>query len=193
MKILGITGGIGSGKSTVAGIFASLSIPVYNSDTRAKDIYFLPEIRLQVEALLGKKAYAKNKALNKDFIRQAIFSNEDLRKKLNAIIHPAVASDFAAFKQKWQDKAYVIKETALLFEAGIDTTVDRILTVTSNNILRDKRLAKRSGLGTEEIEKIALSQMPDSLKIKRSDWVIENNEEDLLIPQVLKIHRALSG
>jgi len=190
MQILGLTGGIGSGKSTVAGIFSTLGVPVYDSDQRAKELYFLPEIRSQVEALLGKTAYKSATALNKPYIRSAIFADKSMREKINAIIHPAVKKDFESFKKQHIKEKYIIKESALLFEAGIAGSVDKILLVTTTPELRKTRLQKRDKLNEKEIEQVLVSQTPDKEKIKLSTWVIENNEQKLLIPQVIKIHEG---
>jgi dephospho-CoA kinase len=190
MKILGLTGGIGSGKSTVAQIFKTLGVAVYNSDRRAKELYFVPEIKSKVETLLGKKAYKNGKTLDKKYIRDKIFSDKKLLKELNAIIHPAVGKDFEDFKRQHKKDIYVVKESALLFEAGIVKVVDKILVISTTPELRKIRLAKRDNLGEKEIEQIIEKQMPDKEKIKKADWVIENNEEKLLIPQVIKIHQG---
>jgi len=190
MRVLGLTGGIGSGKSTVARIFETLGVAVYNSDLRAKELYLVPEIKTKVEELLGKSAY-KDAGLDRNYIRSRIFSEPALLEKINKIIHPAVKKDFELFKKAHGKDPYLIKETALLFEAGIARSVDKILLVTTTPELRTARLAKRDKLTEKEIAQITENQWPDSKKIKDSDWVIENKEEKLLIPQVLKIHEAL--
>ncbi len=190
MKVLGLTGGIGSGKSTVAHVFKTLGVAIYNSDQRAKELYFVAEIKNKVEALLGKKAYKNEKALDKKYIRTKIFSDKKILEDLNTIIHPAVGKDFEDFKKLHKKDSYIIKETALLFEAGITKAVDKILVVSTTDELRKKRIAKRDKISEKEIEQIVEKQMPDKEKIKKADWVIENNEEKLLIPQVLKIHQA---
>lgn len=191
MKVLGLTGGIGSGKSTVAAIFRTLGVAVYNSDQRAKELYFVPEVRMKIEELLGKKAYRNEKTLDRNYIRSKIFSDAELLKKINAILHPAVKKDFEAFKKEHKKDAYVVKESALLIEAGI--TVDKLLVVTTTADLRKKRIEARDKVSEKEIEQILTKQLPDSEKIKKADWVIENTEEKLLIPQVLKIHQGLAG
>ena len=191
MKILGLTGGIGSGKSTVAMVFKTLGVSVYNSDERAKELYFIAEVRNKVESLLGKKAYKGATALDKDYIRSKIFSDSKLLEALNAIIHPAVGNDFEDFKKRHKKDIYIIKETALLFEAGITNKVDKILLVTTTPELRKMRLQKRDRLSEKEIENIVLKQLPDKEKIKKADWVIENYEEKLMIPQLIKIHESL--
>lgn len=191
MKVLGITGGIGSGKSTIAGIFKTLGVPVYYSDERAKELYFDPQVRKQVESLLGKEAYSGKATLNKKYISEKIFSDKVLLDKINNIIHPAVAKDFIDFKKLHSGEKYIVKESALLIEAGVLNQVDKLLVVISSDAIRTERIKKRDGTSAEEVEKIISKQLPDKEKIKKADWVIENNEDNLLIPQVLKIHREL--
>jgi dephospho-CoA kinase len=191
MRVLGLTGGIGSGKSTVAGIFKILGVPVYNSDERAKELYFEPAIKKQVESLLGPEAYEDGHTLNKKYISSKIFNDAALLEKINAVIHPAVGKDFENFKELHAGHKYIVKESALLIEAGLLEKIDGLLVVTSPAKLRIERIKKRDNLGEKEIEKILEKQLPDAEKIKQADWVIENNEEDLLIPQVLKIHKSL--
>jgi dephospho-CoA kinase len=191
MKVIGLTGGIGSGKSTIAEIFKTLGVAVYNSDERARELYFEPEIKKQVEDLLGSKAYRNKSALNKKYISEKIFSDKILLEKLNAIIHPAVGKDFETFKKDHAGDKYIVKESALLVEAGLLKTVDKLLVVTSAIALRTERIKKRDNLTKDEIEKILKKQLSDSDKVKNADWVIENDEKKLVIPQVLKIHKSL--
>ena len=190
MKVIGLTGGIGSGKSTIANIFKTLGVAVYNSDDRAKELYFNADIRKKVEELLGKEAYSGKNKLNKKFISSKIFSDKTLLEKLNEIIHPAVGKDFEDFKKLHNKEKYIVKESALLVEARLLKTIDKLIVVTSNEKLRSERIKKRDGLNKEEIAKIISRQLSDKEKEKKADWVIENNEEDLLIPQVLKIHKG---
>lgn len=191
MKVLGLTGGIGSGKTTVARIFHVLGAPVYNSDDRARELYFAPEVRKEIEALLGKRAYRSAELLDKEYIRGKIFSDPELLKKVNAVIHPAVRRDFSVFKKKHTGASYVVKESALLFEAGITQAVDKIVLVIADAETRKERILKRDKISEAEIERIIGRQMSDSEKLGRVDWIVENNGDKLLIPQVLKIHQAL--
>lgn len=191
MKVLGLTGGIGSGKTTVASILHVLGAPVYNSDDRARELYFVPAVRNEIEALLGRKAYRSANQLDKEYIRAQIFSDPGLLKKVNAIIHPAVRRDFEIFKKKHAGAAYVVKESALLFEVGITQAVDKIALVIANAETRKERILKRDQIREAEIDKIIARQMSDSERLGRVDWIVENDGDKLLIPQVLKIHQAL--
>jgi dephospho-CoA kinase len=191
MIVLGLTGGIGGGKSTVAKVFETLGVNVYYSDERAKELYFLPHVKPQIEQLLGKEAYLNETTLNKTYISQKIFSDTNLLKQVNAIIHAEVKNDFEVFAKKHKYDKYIIKESALLIEVKLLPSVDKLIVVTSTLALKKQRIIKRNGLSEEEINKRISQQLPDEEKVKLADWVIENNEENLLIPQILKIHRSL--
>src|SRR5438309_994300 len=154
MKVLGLTGGIGSGKSTIASIFKTLGVAIYNSDIRARELYFVPAIREQVEELLGKEAYRDKNTLDKKYISAKIFSDKKLLEKINSIIHPAVGADFEAFKKRHLQEKYIIKEAALILEAGILNKIDKLLVVTSPLSLRVERIKKRDNISSGEIEKI---------------------------------------
>jgi dephospho-CoA kinase len=191
MIIVGLTGGIGSGKSTVAKVFEILGVKIYNSDERAKELYFVPYIKVEIEKLLGKKAYVSATTLNKKHISEKIFSDNELLKQVNAIIHTEVKKDSDAFAKTHANEKYIIKESALLVEAKLLSSIDKLLVVTSNINLRKQRVALRDGFSEEEISKRMAQQMPEEEKIKLADWVLENNEENLLIPQIIKIHQSL--
>ncbi|HXU25975.1 MAG TPA: dephospho-CoA kinase [Bacteroidia bacterium] len=191
MIIVGLTGGIGSGKSTVARVFETLGVKIYNSDERAKELYFVPHVKIEIEKLLGKEAYVNETILNKKYISEKIFSNNELLKQVNAIIHTEVKKDSDAFVKTHANKKYIIKESALLVEAKLLSSIDKLLVVTSNINLRKQRVALRDGLSEEEINKRMAQQVPEEEKIKLADWVLENNEDDLLIPQIIKIHQSL--
>ena len=191
MIVVGLTGGMGSGKSTVAKVFETLGINVYYSDERAKELYFLPHVKPQIEQLLGKEAYLDDTTLNKAYVSQKIFSDTDLLKKVNAIIHAEVKNDFMRFAEKHKNEKYILKESALLIEANLLITIDKLIVVTSPLALREERIIKRNKLSEEEINKRISQQLPDEEKAKHADWVIENNEENLLIPRILSIHQRI--
>jgi dephospho-CoA kinase len=191
MMVIGLTGGIGSGKSTVAKVFEIFGVSVYYSDERAKALYFIPHVKKEMENLLGKEAYVNQTTLNKKYVAEKIFSDAELLRQVNAIIHAEVKNDFNLFAQKHNAEKYIIKESALLVEAKLLSSIDKLLVVTSNVNIRKQRIAMRDGLSEEEINKRINQQLPEEEKIKLADWVIANNEEHLLIPQILKIHQGL--
>lgn len=190
---VGLTGGIGTGKSTVGKLFQVLGVPVYNSDDRAKEMYFLPEVKEKVIALLGNEAYQADGSLNRAYVSQKIFSDSSLLSKINGIIHPAVEKDFAAFKEEHKSHRYIIKETALLFETGLYKKVDKIILVMAPLEERLKRVMQRDKSSREDVLKRISHQMPDEEKQPISDFVIDNNETEGLIPQVLAIHQKLQN
>ena len=190
MRIAGITGGIGSGKTTVCAIFSSLGIPVFNADDEAKALYSTEMIREKVIGLLGKKSY-KKEVLDRSYVAKKVFSDPDLLAQLNSIIHPAVQEKFSEWWAS-QSSPYVLKEAAILFESGADKGTDLVITVAAPKDIRIQRVMKRDQCTAEEVEKRMKSQWTQAEKIKRSKYVIINDEIEMLIPQVLKIHQELS-
>lgn len=188
--VAGLTGGIGSGKSTVARLFGLLGCAVFESDTEAKRVYFEPEIKVQVIALLGEESYLSEGLINKSYISRKIFSDTTLLRQLNSIIHPAVISRSKEFILKNAGKL-VIKETALLFEAHLEKEVDKIVLVAASDEIRIKRVMLRDRISEEDVLRKMRSQLPQEEKIKRSHFVIYNDESDLLIPQVVNVYNAL--
>lgn len=188
--VVGLTGGIGSGKSIVTRMFEILGCATFNSDNVARDTYFDPEIKTQVIKLLGASAYLSERSINKTYIGSLIFDDSITLKKLNAIIHPAVGRKFDVFKAENSHKI-IIKETALLFEANLQHQVNKIIVVVSNDHERIKRVMERDGLSQDEVLKKMKNQLPQTDKASKADFVINNNEEEFLITQVLKIYKEL--
>lgn len=191
MKTIGLTGGIGSGKSTVARIFEVMGVPVYYSDDRAKEMYYVPEVKEKVIALLGKEAYLNEHQIDKKFIANKIFSNTTILQEINGIIHPAVKKDFAEWATKKTHHPFVLKESALLFETGIYKTLDASILVVSPELLRAKRIAKRDNLTETEVISRFRSQMNDEQKIPLASYIIHNDEEHSLIEQVLEVKQKV--
>jgi dephospho-CoA kinase len=184
-KIIGLTGGIGSGKSMVARLFRMMHFPVFNSDTTAHDCYFIPEVRKKIENMVGSTAY-QGEHLNKDFIRAKIFQDTSLKKKLEEIIHPCVQKKFEAFLALHNTK-WIIKESALLFETGIYKNCRFNIVVVSPEELRIRRVKERDNLPEEDILKIMRTQWTDKEKIDHTDAIIFNDEKHSLILQVEEI------
>jgi len=191
MLTVGITGGIGSGKTTVCKIFEVLGVPVYYADDRAK--YLLnhdDKIITLVKNLLGEAAYINNE-LNRTYISSMIFNNAELLKKYNSIIHPAVALDTHDWQNKHSNAAYTLREAALLVETGSYKFLDKLIVVTAPIETRIERVMLRDNISREEVTARIKNQMPDEEKIKLADFVINNNERDGLIKQVWAIHEQL--
>lgn len=189
--IVGLTGGIGTGKSTVAKLLELLGAKIFNSDDKAKEQYFVPEIKQQVIALLGRECYLPDGTLDRKYISGKIFSDTTLLQKLNGIIHPAVGKDFKAFVNSNPGKL-IIKESALLFEVGLDKELDKIILVTSPLELRIERVMKRDNLSRAEVMNKIKSQLSEAEKLKLTKLVVNNDEKEFLIPQTLKIFKELN-
>lgn len=190
MKIVGLTGGIGSGKSTVASMFEALGIPVYIADDKAKALMNSSKsIKKELIALLGELAY-KNNSVNRPFIAQQVFNNKALLKKINAIVHPRVAEHFKTWLSR-QNAPYVIKEAAIIFENDLEHQYDAIITVVAPKEERIKRVVTRDDSSKEKVMAIIENQLPDDEKVKRSDFVIENIDLEDVKNKVLQIHNRL--
>ena len=177
IKIIGLTGGIGSGKTTVAKLLESKGYSVYYSDIRAKEIVnnnaFL---KTRIIQLLGDKAYDQDGKYNRKWVAQRVFNNEKLLLELNKIIHPAVKSDFEFWVRK-QKGDFIFKETALLFELNLDKNCFKTILVTADESLRIKRAMERDGKTCQEIKNIIQKQMSEQGKIKRANFIIQNNTD----------------
>lgn len=191
--IVGLTGGIGSGKSTVAAMFSLLGIPVYSSDERAKALYYNAAVKLKILDILGTKAYNAEGKLDRAYVSEKIFKDKELLSRVNAVIHPAVGEDFKSFVEAHSSAKVIIKETALLFEAGIRNQVEKVILVTSPLELRVRRLQERDNSTRQQILDRMNNQVSDEEKTAQSDFIVVNDEEQAVIPQVLDIYRRLNA
>lgn len=174
-KIIGLTGGIGSGKTTVAQYIENCGFPVYYSDDRAKTIVNDNEdLKNKIKKLLGTDSYDENDLYNRKFVGEKVFNDNELLHKLNEIIHPAVRLDFENWVSE-QTKYLVFKETALLFELKLHLQCYKSLLVTAEDNIRIKRVMDRDGKTYREVETVMSNQMPEKDKIKQADFVIYNN------------------
>jgi dephospho-CoA kinase len=190
MKIVGLTGGIGSGKTTVAYLFKELNVPVYIADEEAKKLMNTSKILIRkITKLFGKNAY-KNDVLNRPFIASKIFNDKSLLQEMNSIVHPKVGKHF----KKWLSKqvhSYVIKEAAILFENGSYKEYDFIISVIADTETRMERLLNRDDTTKDKIKAIMKNQWNDEDRIKLSDFVIHNNKLINTKKQVLSIHHKI--
>lgn len=192
MKSVGITGGIGSGKSIISRMFKLLHVPVFDADHQAKIIVNTdPQVRSEILDLLGPEAYHEN-GYNPKFVASKVFEDNDLLTSLNEIIHPAVGRRFNTWLKE-QNAPYVLKEAALLFESGSYKSLNEVIVVISPKDLRLERIKKRDAHRTEEeILAIIDKQWNDEEKIRLANHVINNGHGDMIIPQVLALHHYLS-
>jgi dephospho-CoA kinase len=187
MLKIGLTGGIGSGKTTVAKVFQVFQVPVLDADSVAKqlmeeDVSLIQAITKQ----FGADAYVNGK-LNRSFIANIVFKDAKALQQLNAIVHPATI----AYAQKWitqQQSPYVVKEAALFFESGTDKEMDYMVGVTAPLELRISRVMHRDNISREAVLNRMSKQMPENEKMAKCHFVVQNNEEELLIPQVFQLH-----
>lgn len=190
MRIVGLTGGIGSGKSTVARMFRELGVPVYDSDSEAKQLMnSSPEVRNAIIDLLGETAY-QSKELNRSFVAEKVFKNPELLQKLNAIVHPAVRDHFKEWV-KAQNAPYVVQETALIFENGSQDHYDHIILVTAPLDVRLNRVMERDGVGPKAVLERMKNQMDDADKVDLAHFCIENLDLETTKERVKELHTKL--
>ena len=191
---VGITGGIGSGKSTVCSVFELLGVPVYYADAEAKLILNEnEEVKANVIAAFGVEILNTFGAIDRKKLAKISFSDKAKLELLNKIIHPAVGKHFEDWCGKHKNEKYILKEAAILFESGAFKHVEKIIAVTAPLELKRLRVMLRDGISEEEFEKRRVNQWADEEKVKRSDFVVRNDEMDLVIPQVIDIDRVLKG
>jgi dephospho-CoA kinase len=194
MLKVGLTGGIGSGKTIAANVFEVLGIPVFYADRQAKELYHQKDIRDEIKTLFGQDIYYKTGKLNTSKLASVVFNDSLLLQKLNEVIHPAVNRKFEKWISDNQHKgySYVIKEAAIIFETGHYKSLDKTITVYAPESLRTERVIKRDNLPREQIQKRMQSQMDDNQKMQLSDYVIFNDNKELVVPQILFIHNKIN-
>lgn len=191
-QTIGITGGIGSGKSVVAKILISMGYPVYNSDDRAKElINSNPELIAKIKSEFGSDIYT-NLVLDRKKMAEIVFNNPNKLAALNGLVHPAVGKDFESWKNS-RTTQFVFKEAAILFETGIYKDMDSVILVTAPISIRIDRVQKRDNASKEEIENRMKNQWSDEKKIKLSDFVIDNSGDKMVIPQVMEVLKSLNS
>ena len=193
MKTIGLTGGIGSGKSSVASIFESLTIPVFYADESGRKVLESDATVVQeVKQLIGDEAYDASGKANRALIASIVFKHQTTLDKLNKIIHPAVARDFRDWRNALPEGlSYCIREVAILFETGSNKGCDAVVCVSASSEIRIERVMKRDGVSQKDVEARMAKQMPQEEKNKLSDFVIQNSGSESLIAQVMTIHFQL--
>ncbi len=191
---VGITGGIGSGKTTTCRMFQVLGVPVYDADFWAKWlIEHDADLRARVTAVLGPEAYRPDGAYNRPYVARRVFADAALLAALNAVVHPVVEQH----SRRWHDEQaargcpYTLKEAALLIESGSHRFLDALIVVTAPEAVRIRRVMERDGLGEDAVRARMLHQMPEADKVALADFVLVNDGQRPLIPQVWRTHRAL--
>ena len=188
MLRIGLTGGIGSGKSTVARIFEVLGIPVYKADDEAKRLMTKDAtLRSNIISSFGKASYT-NDILNRKYLSEQVFNDSEKIKLLNSLVHPATLKDAAEWMEK-QKAPYVIKEAALIFESGSEKMLDYVIGVKAPLALRIERTIKRDNVTSDEVQARIDLQIDEEEKLHLCDYIIVNDEKQMVIPQVLTLHK----
>ena len=192
MLKVGVTGGIGSGKSTVSRFFSALGVPVYDSDQRAKSLMQYDDtIRSKIKIEFGDNAYHKNE-LNRSYLAEIVFKNESKLKQLNAIVHPVVKTDFINWLGQNSNAKFIIKEAAIMIESGAYKDLDKLIVVNANRNQKIKWIKQRDQLSLEDIENRIQNQLSDEIRNQYADFIIENNSGKMeLKKQVLSIYNKL--
>jgi len=192
MEVIGLTGGIGSGKTTIAKMFESLNVPVYYADIEAKKLMSTSNsIKIKLIDLFGNEAFI-DESLNRSYIANIVFKDEKKLQKLNAIVHPEVERHFDSWV-KSQNSKYVIQENAIIFENDNQSKFDKMITVTAPKEIKISRVMQRDGVSESMVLDRMKNQLKDVFKIKNSDFVIYNTDLKQSKHQVLKIHQELIG
>ena len=184
---IGITGGIGSGKSTVCRIFSLLGVPVYDSDSNARRLMNAdPEVTARIRSLFGEGTY-RDGELDRRLLASRIFANGKLRGELNRIVHPAVSRDFLDWAQR-QRGPYVLQEAAILFESGAWRDMDAVVAVSAPEPVRIRRAMRRDSSSEEAVRARMAAQIGEAERVERADYVILADDRELVVPQVLSLH-----
>jgi dephospho-CoA kinase len=193
MLKLGLTGGIGSGKTTISKMFEKLGCNSYNSDERAKRLYFHPEIKIQVIELLGKQVYISETEIDKNYVFDIIFNDKSKLDSLNSIFIPFIKEDFKEFTKSCFENSIVLLESATLFESGIYQDLDYNILVTSPEHIRIERVIERNKISREKVEQCIRNQWTDGKKLDFADFVISNINFADSAQEVLKIMKVFSN
>jgi len=192
MLRIGITGGIGSGKTTVTKIFSLLGVPVYYADDAAKRLMNEDvDLMNRIVAQFGSDAYESGK-LNRKYLASIVFNNKEKLELLNSLVHPATIMDSESWMRQQQEKPYAIKEAALIFESGAHAGLDYVIGVSAPQELRIARAMERENISREEVIQRMRKQINEAIKMRLCDFVVRNDEREAVIPQVMALHKKLT-
>jgi len=191
MYQVGLTGGIGSGKTLVCSILEKLGVPVFYADREARHLMNENSgLRKQIEEVFGLEAYLKG-TLNREFLAEKVFGDPSLLEKMNALVHPAVREHYTSWVEMQSDPPYVVEEAAILFESGSDLFMDLTVLIYADEEERIQRVMKRDGTDRLQVEKRMKTQMGEEEKKKRADYIIYNDGREMLLPQIIKLHNTI--
>lgn len=188
---VGVTGGIGSGKTLVCNVLEKLGIPVYKADLEARRLMAEDQVLMgQIVELFGEEAYIDG-ALNRSYLAEKVFGDREQLERLNGLVHPAVRKDYHHWVDDQKGVPYVVEEAAILFESGASRWMDLVVMVYAPEALRISRVMDRDGVEEETVRKRMAQQMGEEDKRAKADLVIVNDEQERLLPQILKIHQQI--
>ncbi len=189
---IGLTGGIGSGKSLISNVFKLLGAYVYNTDIAAKNIYHTnADLKQKLINYFGQDVYLETGKINRQFLSKQIFNDKKKLELLNNWVHPLVQQDFENQQELHKNSPYIVKESAILIESGAYRNVDKIIVVTAPKPVRIERVCRRDNTSQQEVERRIKNQLDDNERLKYAHFVVENDDKKLVIPQVLNIHNKL--
>jgi|TARA_B110001469_G_C9513436_1_gene255800 dephospho-CoA kinase len=192
MLKIGITGGIGSGKSTVCNILKNLGVPVFTSDDVGKFLLNNDDyLKTQIKKIFDRDMYMSTGRLDRERMAKLVFNNPDELEKLNELVHPKVKAEFDSWCKKNEKRPYVVKEAAILFETGLYRELDKMITVFCPKEERIRRIMKRDSTTKGQIEKRMIQQITDDERNKLADYIIMNDGIEDLLPQVMELHELL--
>jgi dephospho-CoA kinase len=193
MLKIGLTGNIGSGKSIVSEMFSIFGVPVYHADAESKKFLDYSSVKEEIITLFGDDVIDPHGEIDKKVLASLVFSNEESLKKLNAVLHPLVIDDFSSWCEAFEDRPYVIQEAAVIYESGIANLFNKIIHVSCPKEIALNRVMRRDGITEELVLQRMQFQMDDLKKASLADFVIINDDKEMIIPQVLTIHEKLAG
>ncbi|MCD6112957.1 MAG: dephospho-CoA kinase [Bacteroidales bacterium] len=190
---IGLTGGIGSGKTIVADVFKTFGVKVFNADNEAKKLYSIESVKQKIKENFTNSVFIQDNNISFKKLAQIVFNDKQKLEKLNSIIHPLVKLKFEKFIDNNNFQKYIIFEAAILFQSGFHKNMDKIICVTAPLSLRIKRVMDRNNLTKQDVLKRIESQDDENIIAKSSDFIIDNSEKKLLLPQILNIHNQISN
>ena len=191
MLKIGITGGIGSGKTTICKVFEKVGIPVYYADLQARELMNTDAVLIEeLKKEFGTAIYNEQKELIRPKLAEIVFNDKQKLQKLNAMVHPAVQRGFKLWAEQYADKPYVLKEAALLFESGSYKDLDYVVTISAPKAMRLQRVVDRDGVKKSDVEKRMKNQLTEEERLERADYVINNDETQAVIPQIMQLHEV---
>lgn len=191
MKRIGLTGNIGTGKTTIARIFEVLGVPVYHADTRARVLLDSDTVKHQVASLFGNQVINPMNQVDRKALANIVFNNKEKLAELNNLIHPLVEEDFARWCEIHKNENYILHEAAILFESGFNRLFDATIMVAAPDELCIERVMARDGITKEMVIERMQNQWPQEKKMELSEYVVVNDNHTLVIPQVIAIHKAI--